>query len=81
MRRLTELMASALLMTAAGIAPAAPYTPSSDALIGPISLTPKGPADVTKQCDSRLAAIKSQQANLEAHAGHHGPGHAARGLR
>ena len=66
MRRLTELMASTLLMTAAGIAPAAPYTPSSDALIGPISLTPKGPADVTKQCDSRLAAIKSQQADLEA---------------
>ena len=66
MRRLTELMASTLLMTVAGIAPAAPHTPSSDALIGPISLTPKGPADVTKQCDSRLAAIKSQQADLEA---------------
>jgi thimet oligopeptidase len=66
MRRLTELMASALLMTAAGTAPAAPYKPSSDALIGPISLTPKGPADVTKQCDSRLAAIKAQQADLEA---------------
>src|SRR4026209_2671331 len=66
MRRLTELMASTLLMTAAGIAPAAPHTPSSDALIGPISLTPKGPADVTKQCDRRLPAIKSQQADLEA---------------
>ena len=66
MRRLTELMASTLLMTAAGVAPAAPHTPSSDALIGPISLTPKGPADVTKQCDRRLAAIKDQQANLEA---------------
>ena len=66
MRRLTELMASVLLMTAAGIAPAAPYKPSSDAVIGPISLTPKSPAEVTKQCDTRLAAIKSQQADLEA---------------
>ena len=66
MRRLTESMASVLLMTAAGVAPAAPYQPASDAVIGPISLTPQSPADVTKQCDTRLAAIKSQQADLEA---------------
>ena len=81
MRKLTEVLASVLLMTTAGVAPAAPHKPASDAVIGPISLTPKGPADVTKQCDSRLAAISAQQANLEAHAGNHRPGHAARCLR
>jgi len=53
-------------MTTAGVAPAAPLKPASDAVIGPISLTPKGPAEVTTLCDTRLAAISAQQANLEA---------------
>ena len=66
MRRLNELAASALLLTMANVAAAGDYEPASDALIGPISLTPRGPADVAKQCDARLAAIKAQQARLEA---------------
>jgi thimet oligopeptidase len=66
MRKLTEVLASVLLMTTAGVAPAAPLKPASDAVIGPISLTPKGPAEVTTLCDTRLAAIRAQQANLEA---------------
>ena len=66
MRKLTEVLASVLLMTTAGVAQAAPHKPASDAVIGPISLTPKGPAEVTALCDTRLAAIKAQQANLEA---------------
>ena len=65
MRKVTEVLASVLLMTTAGVAQAAPHKPASDAVIGPISLTPKGPAEVTKLCDTRLAAIKAQQANLE----------------
>jgi len=66
MRKLTELTTSALLMTVANIALAADHNPASDAVIGPIGLTPQGATDVTKQCDTRLAAIKSQQAGLEA---------------
>ncbi len=66
MRKFGGLTASALLMTVAGAALAADHKPVSDAVIGPISLTPKGPADVTRQCDTRLAAIKLEQANLEA---------------
>ena len=66
MHRLNKLAASALLLAVASVAAAVDYESASDALIGPISLTPRGPADVTKQCDTRLTAIKSQQARLEA---------------
>lgn len=65
MHKLTKLTVSAWLMAVAGVAPAAEHTPASDAAIGPISLTPQGPADVARQCDTRLAAIKSQQTQLE----------------
>ena len=66
MRRLNESAAYRVAAAVAGVAAAGNYEPASDADIGPISLTLQGPGDVTKQCDARLAAIKSQQARLEA---------------
>jgi thimet oligopeptidase len=66
MRSLTIVSVSALFITLAGAASATSHEPVSDAIIGPIRLTPKGPADVQQQCDARLGAIKTQRERLEA---------------
>ena len=66
MSKYSSVAVTAMLLTAMNAASAAVYPPASDAIVGPILLTPKGPSDVTQQCDARLAAIKTQQARLEA---------------
>ncbi len=54
-----------LLALIAGVAHAADPVPRSDAIIGPLAVAPAAPADVTRQCDTRLAALESQKAQLE----------------
>ena len=65
MHSLRHLSAALLLGAAAPALAAAGYKPVSDALLGPILLTPKSAAEVTSMCDTRLAAVKVQQAKLE----------------
>ena len=66
MHKLTTVSAAVILVLLAGPAAAATHEPVSDSIIGPISLAPKSPAEVKQQCDTRLAAIGTQQTRLEA---------------
>lgn len=65
MRHETGRTAALLLALVTGMAHAADHPLRSDVVIGPLAVTPAAPADVTRQCDTRLAALEAQRASLE----------------
>ena len=59
-------LAAALLFGVSAPALAAEYKPVSDAILGPILADPQSAGEVAKMCDTRLAAIGTLQAKVEA---------------
>src|SRR3546814_13608395 len=66
MQTLCSFALALCLVGTAAPALGADYVPVSDAAIGAIRLVPENAAEVTAPCDSRLAALTSLRARVEA---------------